>query len=198
MPADSQYQGSQAYAQNVPSEESISPNSGSVGFSMTLVDLRGVSASIGLRVTLSYTPGSSGSFGAPINWGFDIPFTIPGNSLTSQGKTFVVDPEWTAQSGWQSGLRYVNHRGMLFEAVEPALPLASGRAGYYSWRFRAANGSTEYFDVYGKLLEHDDIYGNSIYFAYIDETADPLAAKLHYISDSWIKRSNSDMTWMPA
>ncbi|KAF4625352.1 hypothetical protein G7Y89_g12815 [Cudoniella acicularis] len=151
-------QGSQAYSQNVPSEESISPNSSSVGFSRTMVDLYGISASSGLQLKLSYTPGVQGSFGAPQNWGLEIPFTISGKSLTLRGKTFVVDLNWSDQTNHQYGLRYVNHHGMLFKS---------------------------YFDAYGKLLEHADLYGNSIYFAYVDPMAGPMTAKVDYILDSW-------------
>jgi hypothetical protein len=179
------YRGSQAYAQKVPSEESISPNSGSVNFSRTLINLRGVTKAIGLSVRLSYTSGAQGSFGFPKNWGLEIPFTIPTKSLTSQGKTFVVDPNWSDQTGWESGLRYVNHHGIKFEQVFPALPLPSGRSGYYAWRFRLADGAMEYFDELGKLLEHGDIDGSSIYYAYVDEMAGPLTAKVDYILDSW-------------
>ncbi|KAF3142868.1 hypothetical protein TWF703_000372 [Orbilia oligospora] len=188
MTSESQYQGSQAYAANVPSEESVSPNSGSVGFSKTLVDLHGKTSSIGLQLKLSYTPGATGSFGAPKNWGLEIPFTTPRKSLTSQGKTFIVDPNWADQDGWKSGLRYVNDHGMLFEHVFPAEPLPSNRPnrpGDYEWRFKTIDGSTEYFDPYGKLLEHSDLYGNSIYFPYVDNLAGPMSAKVDYILDSW-------------
>ncbi|TGJ62488.1 hypothetical protein EYR41_002465 [Orbilia oligospora] len=161
MTSESQYQGSQAYAANVPSEESVSPNSGSVGFSKTLVDLRGKTSSIGLQLKLSYTPGVKGSF---------------------------VDPNWADQDGWKSGLRYVNNHGMLFEHVFPAEPLPSNRPnrpGDYEWRFKTIDGSTKYFDPYGKLLEHFDLYGNSIYFSYVDDLAGPMTAKVDYILDSW-------------
>lgn len=43
----------------------------------------------------------------------------------------------------------------------------------------------EYFDTYGKLLEQDDIDGNWIYYAYVDETADPSTALVDKILDSW-------------
>jgi hypothetical protein len=185
MDDSGEYQGSQAYAQKVPSDEFISPNSGSVNFSKTLINLRGVTKAIGLSMRLSYTLGARGSFGLPNNWGLEIPFTIPYQSLTSQGKTFVVDPNWSDQTGWQSGLRYVNHHGMKFEQIFPAQPLPSGRPGYYSWRFRLADGAMEYFDDYGKLLEHDDIDGNSIYYAYVDPMEGPLTAQVDHILDSW-------------
>lgn len=185
MASNGQYQGSQAFAQNIPSDESISPNSGSVSFSKTLIDLRGKSTSIGLQIKLSYTPGVPGSFGSPINWGIDIPFTIPGKSLTSQGRTYIVDNTWIDETGWQSGLRYVNNHGMLFEHITPAQPLPSGRQGDFEWKLRMTDGSMEYFDAYGKVLEHVDLYGNSIYYAYVDSMADPLTAQLDSVVDSW-------------
>ncbi|KAF3172783.1 hypothetical protein TWF788_009372 [Orbilia oligospora] len=150
MTSESQYQGSQAYAANVPSEESVSPNSGSVGFSKTLL----------IFVEKHPTSDCSSSF----------------------------DPNWADQDGWKSGLKYVNNHGMLFEHVFPAEPLPSNRPnrpGDYEWRFKTIDGSTEYFDPYGKLIEHSDLYGNSIYFSYVDDLAGPMTAKVDYILDSW-------------
>jgi hypothetical protein len=162
--AETQYQGSQAYNQNMPSEESVSPNTGSVNYFKILIDLCGINSSIGLKVTLSYTPGAQGSFGATKDWGIEIPYTIPGKSLTAQGKTFVFDRGWTSKSGYQSRLKYVNNHVMLFESIFPAQPLPSrhtdpsDQVRTYCWRFGAIDGAIDYF---GKLLEHVDIYGNS-------------------------------------
>jgi hypothetical protein len=184
MSGDIEYQCSQAYARTVPSDMSVSPNSGSVNFSKALVDLRGVTEAISLRLRLSYTPGVQG-FGLPKNWSLDISFAIPQKSVTTQGKTYVVDPKWSDVTGWQSGLRYVNHHGMKFEQIIPAQQLPSGQPGYYSWRFRLADGGIEYFDVYGKLLEHDDVDGNWIYYAYVNPMAGPRTALVDNILDSW-------------
>ncbi|KAI0412558.1 hypothetical protein F5X98DRAFT_391821 [Xylaria grammica] len=185
MSDQSQYQGSQAYARDVAADESITPNCGSASFSKTLINLRGKLKSIDLTVKASFTSNTTGSFGLPANWGLDISYTIPGESLTVQGKTFVVDPDWSDETGWRSGLRYVNHHGMLFEEIFPPLPLPSGRSGYYAWRLRMADGALEFFDDYGKLLEHDDIYGNSIYYSYIDPASTLRYAMIDYIIDSW-------------
>ncbi|RWA09450.1 hypothetical protein EKO27_g5664 [Xylaria grammica] len=157
MSDQSQYQGSQAYARDVAADKSITPNCGSASFSKTLINLRGKLKSIDLTV----------------------------KALNVQEKTFVVDPDWSDETGGRSGLRYVNHHGMLFEEIFPPLPLPSGRSGYYAWRLRMADGALEFFDDYGKLLEHDDIYGNSIYYSYIDPASTLRYAMIDYIIDSW-------------
>lgn len=180
-----EYQGSQAYGQTLPSDESVAPNCGSVGYSRALVSLRGKTGSTGLSLKTFFASRTQGSFGFPRNWGLDVSFTIPHKSLTVQGRTYVVDPDWADHTGYQSGLRYLNHHGLRFERVYPTLPLPSGRHGSYGWRFAMADGAVEYFDEYGKLLEHADIYGNSIYYAYVDEAASPRKCKLDYIQDTW-------------
>ncbi|KAI3325198.1 hypothetical protein HD806DRAFT_553295 [Xylariaceae sp. AK1471] len=185
MSDQSQYQGSQAYAREVAADESITPNCGTVGFSKTLVNLRGKLQSIDLTIKASFTSNTKGSFGLPPNWGLNISYTIPGQSVTAQGKSYVVDPDWSDETGWQSGLRYVNHHGMLFEQVFPSLPLPSGRPGFYAWQLHMTDGALEFFDDYGKLLEHDDVYGNSIYYSYVDPMSDPRNAWIDYIIDSW-------------
>ncbi|KAI0105290.1 hypothetical protein GGR51DRAFT_571955 [Nemania sp. FL0031] len=190
MKDQSQYQGSQAYTRDEAADESIAPNSGNVKFSKTLVNLRGKLKSIDLVVKASFTPNTRGSFSLPPNWGLSVSYTIPGQSVTVQGKTFVVDHDWVDETGWRSGLRYVNHHGMLFQSINPPQPLPSGRSGHYAWRLRMADGALEFFDDFGKLLEHQDVYGNSIYYSYTDPSSNALSAQINYIIDSWGQKIN--------
>ncbi|WP_160384173.1 hypothetical protein, partial [Cereibacter sphaeroides] len=113
----SQYQGSQAYNQSLQSNEYINRNTGSLVVSLPLVQLRGITDAIGLSLTLGYSAGASGQLGLPQGWGWGLPFVAAGQSLTVEGKTFVIDPSWTDSSGYQSGLRYLNDHGRLFQTV---------------------------------------------------------------------------------
>ncbi len=47
------------------------------------------------------------------------------------------------------------------------------------------DGTLDYYDDTGKILEHDDLFGNSVYYSYIDPQASPSTALVDYILDSW-------------
>ena len=187
--ATGQYQGSQAFAHIINDQnESVNPNTGSVSLTLPLVELKGVTESMKFKLTLSYSLGTSGTFGLPLNWSFGLPYVIPGISVTFGGRTYVIDRTWSDSQGYQSGLRYVNNHGMKFQSVGSATRLPSGKPGLYLYQLRHPDGSCDYFDVYGRPLEHDDLFGNSIYFAYIPgHTGSVLTAQpcLQYIEDSW-------------
>lgn len=182
------YQGSQAFAQTSGGAESVNRNTGSLNYSIPLFELRGVVKSVDLALSLTYSAGISGNFGLPQNWTFGIPYVIPHQSVTTQARTYVIDAEWADSTGYKSGLKYINNHGMLFAPQIPALDLPSGNPGQYGWFFRYTDGAIDYFDQQGKLLEHDDIYGNSIYYSYADPEASPRTARLDYIQDSWKQR----------
>ena len=179
------YQGSQAFAQTPGSTESVTRNTGSLNYSVPLVELRGVVQAVDLTLLLTYSAGISGNFGLPQNWTFGIPYVIPHKSVTTQGRTYVIDAQWADATGYQSGLRYINNWGMLFEQQSPPQDLPSGNPGQYGWSFRYTDGAIDYFDPNGKLLEHDDIHGNYIYYNYLDPNANPQTARLDFIQDSW-------------
>lgn len=139
-----------------------------------------------LSVELSYSAGIAGSFGLPNGWTFSMAYIdVPGDTVTSQGRTYVIDFEWADITGYKSGLKYINQRGIKFEYINPSQPLPSGLPGEFAWRFSQIDGSFQYYDEAGKLLESDDIYGNHIYYAYTDSTASPDKARIDYIVDSW-------------
>jgi hypothetical protein len=181
----SAYQGSQAFNQGSIVNESVTPNTGSLGLSKAIVALRGIQDAIGLTLNLSYAAGSQGLLGLPDGWGWGIAYLIPGASLTTQGKTSIVDPHWSDAAGYQSGLRYVNNHGMKFQGVVPPQPLPSGRPGSYAWQLRYTDGAMDYYDATGKLAEHADRFGNAISYYYVDPFAGPLANRLDHIVDSF-------------
>jgi RHS repeat-associated protein len=183
--AATQYQGSQAFNQTFAVNESVTRNTGSLVLSTPVVNLRGVRAGIGLVLNLSYSPGATGSLGLPQNWGFGLALVVPDHSVTAQGRTNVIDPNWTDSTGYQSGLRYVNDHGTKFSTLDSAKPLPSGRPGTYSLVLASGDGCHDYFDAYGKLLEHDDLFGNAISYSYTQQFATPFDTQLAQIVDSF-------------
>ncbi|KAK0112029.1 hypothetical protein ONS96_001290 [Cadophora gregata f. sp. sojae] len=180
-----EYQGSQAYGAQPAGNESVNRNTGSVVYSKPLVDLRGITPAIDCALNLTYSAGQSKSFGLPENWTFSFPFLIPGKSVTTQQRTYIIDPNWADETGYQSGLKYINDHGIKLENVVPSQPLPSGRPGQYAWRFQMTDGTLDYYDDTGKVLEHDDLFGNSVYYSYVDPQASPSTALVDYILDSW-------------
>ncbi|KAI0428653.1 hypothetical protein F5Y09DRAFT_312431 [Xylaria sp. FL1042] len=184
-----QYQGSQAFAHLLPAKnESVNPNTGSLNITQPIFELRGVRDSINFSLSLTYSAGSAGSFGLPKSWGLSLPYLIPGKSITTQGKTYAIDLSWTDVSGYQSGLKYINHHGMKFRLVNPPQRLPSGQGGLYAYQLQYPNGSIDFFDATGKPVEHHDIFGNFIRFSYLsNHHGDVLTPQpcLDYIADSW-------------
>ncbi|KAK1729743.1 uncharacterized protein BDZ83DRAFT_538424, partial [Colletotrichum acutatum] len=185
-----QYQGSQAFSHVVPGEaESINPNTGSLNFKKILLNLRGKRESIDLSLGLSYSFGSFGVFGLPVGWTFNIPYVIPGGSVTIQERTYAIDLDWSDSTGYKSGLRYINNHGISFTPVIPPQPLPSGSPGEYSYKLQNGDGSVDYFDAIGRPLAHDDLFGNSILYNYVAApTSDIRTAMLDSIEDSWGQR----------
>ena len=94
----------------------------------------------------------------------------------------------TDDTGYASGLRYMNNRGIKFQKIEPPEDLPCGLPGQYGFQLDQTDGSKEYFDVYGKPLEHHDVYGNYIYYAYqgaVEGGIDNPGLFLDYVQDSW-------------
>lgn len=185
MAVASAYQGSQAFSQGSIANESVTPNTGSLTLSKAIVALRGIQEGIGLTVNLAYSAGAQGLLGLPAGWGFGIAWLVPGASLTTQGKTSIIDLGWSDATGYQSGLRYVNNHGMKFQEIIPPQPLPSGRPGTYAWRLRYTDGANDYFDATGKLVEHDDAFGNALSYYYTDPFAGAANNRLDYIVDSF-------------
>ena len=189
MGNDNQYQGSQAFAHVLDQKsESVNPNTGSLHFFQPLINLRGIRDSIDLKLNLTYAAGNRGTFGLPGNWGLDLPYVLPDASLTAKGRTYAIDFSWADISDYPSGLKYINNHGMKFEKVAPALPLPSGQRGLYGYKLQCTDGSCDYFDEHGKPMEHDDIFGNYVYYSYASGEQSNVLAKdvsLGFILDSW-------------
>lgn len=187
-----QYQGSQAFSHIVPQEnESVNPNTGSLNYKAQLVQLRGVRPSIDLSLNASYNFGTSGTFGLPPNWSLDLPYVLNGKSVTANGRTYAIDYEWSDATGYASGLKYMNHHGIKFEQIVPPQDLPSGLPGQYGYQLNQVDGSKIYFDVDGKPLQNSDIYGNFIYYSYLqgaDAGVGEQMVLLDYIQDSWGQR----------
>ncbi|KAI9157982.1 tRNA3(Ser)-specific nuclease WapA [Paramyrothecium foliicola] len=184
-----QYQGSQAFNHIDPSlKESVNPNTGSLFVSLPIVKMLGKRSSIDLTVNIFYSAGFRGTFGLPPNWGLDLPYVLQDKSVTVNGRTYPIDEEWSDIEGHKSGLRYMNNHGIRFERVVPPQPLPSGLIGAYGYTLEHVNGSVDYFDAFGKPIEHHDIYGNFIHYSYIDgqeEGVDSPYVKIGEIRDSW-------------
>jgi hypothetical protein len=182
MPDSGQYLGSQAFT-HVASwkDESINSNTGSVSIAYPLIDLRGLKKNIDLAVDLTYSAGTRGLFGLCDNWSLNLPFMIPGSSLTVQGRTYAISSSWKDVTGYSSGLKYINNHGLLLQQFNPVRKLPSGEDGLYQYSLQHPDGSVDYFDSTGKPLEHDDYYGNYVYYRY--RTGETVL--LDYIQDSW-------------
>jgi hypothetical protein len=155
---------------------------------MPLVQLRGVRPSINIDINIVYSFGTAGTFGLPANWSLDLPYVLDGKSVTSAGRTYAIDYEWSDVTGYASGLKYMNNHGIQFQQIVPPQELPSGLGGQYGYQLNQVDGSVDYFDVNGKPLEHHDVYGNFIHFSYSHDlmgSANDATVRLDYIIDSW-------------
>lgn len=183
-----QYQGSQAFNLNPSSIESVNPHTGTLGITKPLISQAGVNNSLNLNFNLIYSPGTSGVLGLPQNWGFNINYvTFADNipvSLIYQGRNYIIDPTWQDETNYQSGLRYINNHGLKFDIFPNEPPLPS-KKGTYKYRLTAGDGSHDYFDATGKLVERDDRFGNLMSFHYNDPSNGVPNNLLSQITDSY-------------
>ncbi|KPA37264.1 hypothetical protein FLAG1_09927 [Fusarium langsethiae] len=187
--ASGQFQGSHAFTRGEQLyQESVNPNTGSLTIKAPLVNLTGVRSTLDFKLSLVYSAGSLGTFGLPNNWGLDLPYVCGGKSLTTGGRTYVVDLGWSDSDGHKSGLRYVNNHGIVLTKVVPPLPLPSEKRGLYGWKLRNPDGSTDYLDQAGKPRERHDMYGNHLHLTYANDLEggpDSPRVWLRSIQDSW-------------
>lgn len=180
------YQGSMAFNQTLSLQESVSINTGALTLTRALVRLPGISTRIDLNVSLRYSRGVPGILGLPPGWTIDIPYVVPaGRTLTIGGATHLIDANWSDETGYRSGLRYVNTHGVRFKQIVPPQPLPSGKPGLYAYVYIASDGSRDFFDATGKLLEHDDLYGNYQYYSYTSQLGGVYGNRLASIEDSF-------------
>lgn len=180
----SQYLGSEAFNQSLQINEYVNKNTGALTVAAPLVTLRGVSSALNLDVVLGHRPGATGVFGLPDGWDLGIPYIFNDQSLTTRGKTYVIDPQWESAGGVRSGLRYVNVKGVQFTAKRSTQRTPSGKAAYAA-SCRYADGVTDYFDGTGRLVERVDLFGSAIAYAYSTPLDDALGSRLATITDSF-------------
>lgn len=185
MDGSGAYRGSMAFNQFLSLQEDVSLNTGSLTLTCPLVNLPGITDSIGLSISLTCTVGVKGMLGLPANWTFSIPYVIPGATLTVGGRTSIIDFSWADETGYQSGLRYVNDHGVLFKMMVPPQPLPSGKPGAYAFLYTYSDGSHDYFDATGKRLEHDDRFGNWQYFTFTNQFAGVYDNNIQSVIDSY-------------
>jgi RHS repeat-associated protein len=162
----SQYKGSQAFNQYLALVETVNPSTGTLTLTQPLIKLAGIKDSINLDINLVYNPNSNGILDLPDGWTLDINYVIPGKSITTKGRSYIIDDQWADNTGYKSGLRYVNNHGMKFEIFNPSRKLPSGNPGSYTYSMTYPDGSHDYFDINGKLLEQNDRFRNFISYFY--------------------------------
>ncbi|KAF4433163.1 RHS Repeat protein, partial [Fusarium austroafricanum] len=184
-----QYQGSQAFAHIVPGQnESINPNTGSLNFTKPLIQLRGISDSANFDLCLLYNEGSSGAFGLPSNWSLNLPYVLPGKSITFSGRTYALDSMWTDSKSHQSGIRYLNNHGIEFSPIIPPESFSVNQPAESAYRLKLQDGSMDFFDALGRPIAHQDIFKNTVYYFYLEGPSDGAVSPdpcLDYILDSW-------------
>lgn len=169
MPANTNYQGSQAFAQSLDGMESVNPNTGTLSFNKQLLGLRGPTKSSHLKLNLGFAQGALGVYGLPSGWSLNLPFVIvngtTASSLTMPNATYQVDPNWNRDYGVRSGLAYVNKKGVYFATCDSnaLTPLAGKRPTY---TYTSGDGRTWYFDANGRLIEHCDLFGVGMVVTY--------------------------------
>jgi RHS repeat-associated protein len=163
----SAFLGSQAFNRISEVDETVIPNAGSLLLNIALIKTTGKRAGIGLDISLSYSLGTPGSLGLPLNWSFGIPVLHPSDALEIDGRRFIVDPNWTDARGYKSGLKYVNNHGISFVDHLSTNPLPYGtQGGNYRFTYSDVNGDVYYFDSSGKLVMKADAFANFLYYAY--------------------------------
>ncbi|SDR48460.1 RHS repeat-associated core domain-containing protein [Pseudovibrio sp. Tun.PSC04-5.I4] len=179
-----QYRGSQAFNQTLQVNEFVNKNTGSLFVQIPLVQLRGKTEAIGLGLSLFYASGTTGQLGLPAGWGYNLPYVANDETFTFQGKTFIIDPDWTDSSGYQSGLKYLNDHGRKFEKFLEDQQLPTG-VGTYRYLFIYNDGAKSYLDATGKLVLHADLFGNALRYTYADQLGDVFDNTLASIVDSY-------------
>ncbi|GGF97807.1 MULTISPECIES: RHS repeat protein [Cysteiniphilum] len=180
----SNYKGSQADNKTIKSlSESVNPATGALSISLPLLSVKGF---IPLDVSVSFSAGSSGMLGLPNGWQFNIDYVVPGKSMTFNGKTYVIDFNWSDSTGYQSGLKYLNQHGVLFKDMLTDTPLPTSFADSRAYRYCLSmpDGSADYFDATGKLIAKGDRFGNHIRYDYNDPEMGVQHNYLKSITDS--------------
>jgi hypothetical protein len=172
----------------IPDGAFIHPNTTSLTYKTALAN-----NGAGLRLDLLYQYGITGKFGLSQNWSLDIPLVVDNRTLTINGRTYLVDFEWSDASGYASGLRYINKANVSFRQISPPENLPSGH-GTYGYQLDQPDGSSVYFDVHGQPLEEHQADGSYVQYIFSggEEAAGPLLESIQHSSGASIKVTNGD------
>lgn len=179
----SNYKGSQAHNKtNYSVFQSVNSATGGLAVSIPLLTVKSY---IPIELQVIFSSGSLGNFGLPNGWQFNIDYVIPRKSITFNGQTYIIDPNWVDSSGYKSGLRYLNQHGVLFETllVNKKLPKWIKDTREYRSTLSMPDGSVAFFDATGKLLAKCDRFKNYILYYYIEPLAGVQNNRLKSISD---------------
>ena len=184
------YQGSQANTQALTNlKENVNEATGGFTVSLGLLSIKGyLPLHLSLTYSAGYRAGVPGMLGLPEGWAYSLDYMLPGKSITYNGTTHIIDPFWQDDSGYRSGLKYLNQHGVAFvDDTSKTLP-QSYRYPHYEYYYRYVlsfpDGSHDYFDAVGKLVARDDRFGNHIVYAYANPNADVFHTVLVSIRDS--------------
>ena len=111
--ANTSYQGSQAYNSSLYSGEDVNGQTGTLTLSRSLIASSGVTKDIDLNFNLVYSSSNTASVGAlglSKGWDLQLSKVIGSNSVNIDGSNYIIDSTWVDESGYQSGLKYINNQ----------------------------------------------------------------------------------------
>ncbi|MFY8211859.1 MAG: hypothetical protein ACOVLB_04270, partial [Candidatus Nanopelagicus sp.] len=184
--ANTSYQGSQAYNSSLYSGEDVNGQTGTLTLSKSLIASSGITKDMDLNFNLVYSSSgakSIGTLGLHNGWDLQLSKVVGNNSVNIDGSNYAIDPTWSDESGYKSGLKYINNHAVKFTQYSSDQPLASCHNASANnvlvhSVYQGVNGTHQYFANNGDLIARDDKDGNCISFGYLN-------GKLHTIVDSY-------------
>jgi YD repeat-containing protein len=184
---DTPYKGSQAYNSSLYNGENVNGQTGTLTLSQSLISSPGVTKDMDFNLNLVYSSSgakTSGEFGLPNGWSVGLSKVNGNNSVSIDGSTYLIDPTWSDESGYKSGLKYINNHAIKFTRYEIDEPLttchnpnSSANGALVRYMYQGVNGTHQYFANSGDLIARDDKDGNCISFGYLN-------GKLNKVVDS--------------
>ncbi len=170
----SSYQGSQAYNNSLFGNEEVNLQTGSLLLNRNLLHIAGITNDINLKLDLIYTNDSEriSPFWLPAGWSFNLSYlTLNSNQIEQSaninGRNYIIDDNWVDNSGYSSGLKYINNHAIKFVTVIPDKALTCKLdKRKYRYKYSGTNGVNQYFDATGKLLAQDNRFGSCISYYY--------------------------------
>ncbi len=156
----------------------VNPQTGQPGVNIECINLPGIADEMDLSLGLSAHDLAQGDrstiYGFPPGWKWDLDYVDTKNDVLN----LTGSASLALDSSWPSGLRYVKS-GMFRMERLPGELTYDKRA--YSYRLTMLDGSSRYFDKYGRLICIDDRFGNRILYYFEKDT---------FIEDSRLVRIN--------